>query len=556
MDLTIRWLFEKNSELDSFKCLAGESGIDRRITGINIMDNPDTVPWLKKDELILSTGYIFSVTDIYKTIITDLYEKGCSGLGIKMNRYMDTLPNEMIEQANKLGFTIFSIPFSSTMEQIVNIVYRQMFSNEMSESEKMMTLYRDITETVLKRHSTLPLMEIISNAVNEPVFLTTDSFEIIEYNIPETSDIHFPFPYNDDCNLMFPTREVSFLKDKYQNNPLPVIKHTITYENITHNFVIFPILLRQKTLLGYLVCIEEKAPFSSFEYALMSNINSMLCIAMINTNITRDEQQSDRSVFFADLLSGVLKTDNEIEPVCRRYGFDYTLPRICVSMKIDGYTEMSGSRRVNFIRNILSVVKQTVSEMELDFSHTVYDNHLVLFLFMSKTESKCRLQKAAKCINKIIQKLEIEKIYALAGISNCYEGSSKFVESYVQSSKSLELGKKLHPDEKVFIYANDMHYHILSSSFTTAQLNDIYSNTLKPLDNYDKSTGSDLSYTLYKYLECGQNIAKVAKELFIHRNTMIYRLKQISEIIDFDCKNLDNLYMIQTAFYVKKLLSI
>ena len=194
--------------------------------------------------------------------------------------------------------------------------------------------------------------------------------------------------------------------------------------------------------------------------------------------------------------------------------------------------------------------------MELDFSHTVYDNHLVLFLFMSKTESKCRLQKAAKCINKIIQKLEIEKIYALAGISNCYEGSSKFVESYVQSSKSLELGKKLHPDEKVFIYANDMHYHILSSSFTTAQLNDIYSNTLKPLDNYDKSTGSDLSYTLYKYLECGQNIAKVAKELFIHRNTMIYRLKQISEIIDFDCKNLDNLYMIQTAFYVKKLLSI
>ena len=74
------------------------------------MDNPDTVPWLKKHELVLSTGYILTSTDIYKTIIQSLNNQGCSGLGIKIHRYMDSIPNEMIEQANALNFSYF-FPF-------------------------------------------------------------------------------------------------------------------------------------------------------------------------------------------------------------------------------------------------------------------------------------------------------------------------------------------------------------------------------------------------------------------------------------------------------------
>ena len=113
MALTIQWLLEQSKDDRQFICLAGNKGIQNPITGINIMDNPDTVPWLKNNELILSTGYIFTSTDLYKTIIQNLHDQGCSGLGIKVHRYMESIPKEMIEQANALDFPIFSIPFSS-----------------------------------------------------------------------------------------------------------------------------------------------------------------------------------------------------------------------------------------------------------------------------------------------------------------------------------------------------------------------------------------------------------------------------------------------------------
>ena len=152
MALTIQWLLEQSKDDRQFICLAGNKGIQNPITGINIMDNPDTVPWLKNNELILSTGYIFTSTDLYKTIIQNLHDQGCSGLSIKVHRYMESIPKEMIEQANSLDFPIFSIPFSSTMEEIVNLVYYEMFRSEMSESGQWMLTYRTIMETALKYH--------------------------------------------------------------------------------------------------------------------------------------------------------------------------------------------------------------------------------------------------------------------------------------------------------------------------------------------------------------------------------------------------------------------
>ncbi len=332
MDITIRWLLEQNDSITGFSCLAGSQGIDRRITGINIMDNPDTVPWLKQDELILSTGYIFSSTNIYKTIVQDLYNKGCSGLGIKMNRYMDLLPDEMLKQANNLGFTIFSIPFSSTMEQIVNIVYRQMFQSEMSESIRMMSFYRKITEASLKHHSTLSVLKNISDEINAPVFLCGSGFELIEYYIPKESEIVFPFPYCKNSNIILPEKDISSIISSEITDILPVIRHNVKSSNKEYSFVIFPVINRHE-LLGYFVCLEENRTFSTFEYSLISNINSLICISMINDKIIYDTQQSGRTSFFNNLLSGSIKTESEIESLCRQYDFDFSSPRIIFVIK-------------------------------------------------------------------------------------------------------------------------------------------------------------------------------------------------------------------------------
>lgn len=54
------------------------------------------------------------------------------------------------------------------------------------------------------------------------------------------------------------------------------------------------------------------------------------------------------------------------------------------------------------------------------------------------------------------------------------------------------------------------------------------------LEDYDRNNNSELYITLTAYIENSGNTQKTAKKLSIHRNTVLYRLRQITEISGYD----------------------
>lgn len=556
MSATIQWLIDQNT-IGGITCIAGESGVNRTISGVNIMDNPDTVPWLKTDELILSTGYLFSSTDLYKTIITDLYERGCCGLGIKMYRYLNELPQEMVDQANALNFTILSIPFECTMEQIVNVVYRKLFEDETSESQRIASIYKSITEAALKKRRLVTILENISHAVKTPVFLTTPAFEIIEYYIPQDSSLSFPFPYSKDATTLFSNNDLIRLQEEYIKNPVPVRAHAVLSGGAAHNYLVFSIAYRKK-LLGYLVCMEENHRFTAGDYGLISNIESLLSFSLMNSGLLSDEQRLSQDVFYSKLLSGSLQTESEIASLCQQNGFDHLSHRVCIAFQIEGFENLSIVRQRAMERKVWDIVSPLLSDTEGagPISKTVYSGKFIIFLTVkspfSTSEMVLRITKALK---SIIKKLSQENIPALCSIGKCMEGALTVSHSYIQSLSALELGKKLHPERKIFSYYEDQIYHELSANFTHAHLTDFYNATIKPLDDYDIKNGSELAKTLYTFLCSNQNISHASKALYIHRNTMMYRMDQIHQLTGLDLKSLDGMFMANLGFYAKKLLS-
>lgn len=554
MSATLKWLIEQNI-VEGLTCLAGAQGIHREITGVNIMDNPDTVPWLKKDELVLSTGYLFSSTELYKTIISDLNERGCCALAIKMNRYLDELPAEMIEQANKLGFAILSIPFSLTLEQIVNLVYRKIFEDEMSESQHFVTLYRNITEAALKKHRLPAILESISDAFEVPAFLTNGKFEVIEYHIPKKSALSFPFPFSKDANTLFSENEIIRLTRESDDNPVPVMRHDVTIHGNPMTFLLFAIY-NKSARLGYLVCPEETRRFTAFDYKLVSNIQSVLSLALMSSSLSLDGQGLDSNFFFGKILSGSVKTEEEIKPLCRQHGFDYLSPRICITMQIVGYEELSIAKRRAFERKIWSLLAPVLSETGYDYHTTVFAGAFVAFLVAKNAVLREILPKAEKAATESIRVLTQQEISAIAGIGKLTEGASGIYNSYIQSLNALELGRKLHPKATVLSFYKDRICHELSANYTHASLVEMYRELLGALDDYDVENKAELSSTLYEFLQCGLNITRASKNLYIHRNTMMYRMEQMKSLTGADFSNPDDVFLLQLGFYIKKLLAL
>ncbi|WMJ86984.1 PucR family transcriptional regulator [Anaerocolumna sp. MB42-C2] len=552
---TINWLIDKNSK-DGMYYLAGNTGGDNPIVGINIMDNPDTVPWLKKNELILSTGYLFTSTDLYRHIIYDLHERNCAGLGIKLNRYLDELPSEMLEQSNELGFPIFCIPFGSTMEEIANQVYHNIFLEEMSETQKAADLYKSITEAALKKHSLPPLLKNLSGSFQAAAFLTNHDFEIIEYSIPIQSKDTFPYPFSQNTNTLFPSNVILNLKTLQAEKPVPVHKYKLSKNNKEYFFLIFPIT-SGKTLSGFLIFLQEKQEFTAFDYDLIRNIIPIIHVSLISNSLFTENVRSSRYLFYDNLLSGKLKNESEIEPACIQNGFHYKKYRVCVTFRIENYAELTIAKRRALERKVFNQLDSYLDEKSIDHTSAVYDIDFILFIFFSNYKSQSETSRTAcETVKALCTELNKAGIICKAGISGCYHDALTIQKCYTQAISALELGQKLHAKDMIYTYNDDYIYHLFTSNLTNEKMLEIYSETLSPITGNLKDPENENLKTLLSYLDNGLNISQAAKALFIHRNTMFYRVEQLEKLLGMDLKDTGNVFRLRLALYIKELLEL
>lgn len=106
------------------------------------------------------------------------------------------------------------------------------------------------------------------------------------------------------------------------------------------------------------------------------------------------------------------------------------------------------------------------------------------------------------------------------------------------------------------LYADVQLYDLLSPH-AQHDSRDVSHPALTVLREFDEKHHADLYHTLYSYLKNNQQLQKTADELFVHRNTLRYRLRQIDELIQLDLSQIDHvlrLYMsYQMTDYLEKL---
>lgn len=98
--------------LNRCRIVAGHNGLGREVRSVSVMDAPDPALWLKKGDLILTTGYLIqNDAKAQMRLIQDLHSLGGGGLGIKVKRFLPAIPEPMVKEADRLGMPLFEIPY-------------------------------------------------------------------------------------------------------------------------------------------------------------------------------------------------------------------------------------------------------------------------------------------------------------------------------------------------------------------------------------------------------------------------------------------------------------
>ena len=173
--LTIKDLLEIKA-IDGLKLVAGEKGINNVVSLVNIIENPDKFDWLSSNELLLSTGYIFKDNEeLQNRMIKEFAEINCAGLVIKMKRYFEQVPQNMIDLANEYGFPLLALPYEYTLSKIISIFNEKSSGRYDLLNRRTLDIHNILFNIALEGGGIERISSMLAETVNNPVlFLDRD----------------------------------------------------------------------------------------------------------------------------------------------------------------------------------------------------------------------------------------------------------------------------------------------------------------------------------------------------------------------------------------------
>lgn len=130
-----------------------------------------------------------------------------------------------------------------------------------------------------------------------------------------------------------------------------------------------------------------------------------------------------------------------------------------------------------------------------------------------------------------------------------------FKRHFYQAVTAIKLAQRFGRTSRVFDYSDFYYYDLLNNYTGKIPLQQYCHPALKVLRDYDRDNGTELYATLRTYLENEKNLRATAEALFIHRNTLIYRINRINQLIKLDLGNIQVAHALMDSFRIEKFLN-
>ena len=260
-------------------------------------------------------------------------------------------------------------------------------------------------------------------------------------------------------------------------------------------------------------------------------------------------------------LSNILFGDGEIEgdAIQKAAYFGYNLAGECCICVID----IDGFERYLKLKKLEDEV--SISKIKITFRKIVQDilekhalkvpiidkDDAVIFFIRSEENCMNRLDKALKEIQEIIKK-RMDGLSVSVGIGNSYKDLKMMKQSLNEAELAIDSAKCQGLDDTITKYKDIGIYGLLFSISNRTVLENYFSEVLGAINNNNKD--NNLIEILETYLNENCNITVTAERLFLHRNTLKYKIKKIEELLNCDLHNFNDCMKVKIALYINTVL--
>ena len=511
-----------------FTVIAGKNGLQKEIQGITSLEAPDCFKWGQGKELVLSSGYVIRQDP---ECIRRGFREGSiqviSGMMIKRDRYLERIPEDVIELFDEHDIPLISMPFGVPWMDIIRQVNIAVMNRTIRRFQiQNYSPYRVLNQSY-KDQKIKKILQAVEVEMNFPAFL---------YDLGEEKG------YYSSANFRRITEQYGLKELDYWEPSVPYTKHTLCdyihisrYRLLNKNdidgprvsWILIPITINNVDL-AYFVVMEAREFIDYYDEYAIRIAFLMLQSAYEQIMVTGNMS----NIGFENLIHFALtyneKDIGKLSSQASVQGISMSTPYIYAV-----FSQNDPGRSARNERDRFAAAFQR-SQISSSSRFAFLDENEGIFVFQLSKEDIRKERYIEKLLEKFSRQIEKECEGMILEFGICREARpiSEIKKCVQKCQKVLRMGKILFPKKHIWDY--EMLGPLTWLDIPEEELQKLLNSYYELMED---EKNIELLRTLKVYLENNMNYSITAEKTYAHINTIRKRIEKINSLIPVDWQN-------------------
>jgi purine catabolism regulator len=496
------------------RVLAGASGLDRVVARLNVMEVPDILPWVKPNELLLTTGYpLRDDPAALATLVAELDDRGLAALAIKLHRYLDEVPAGLLAEADRRGFPVIEFPQDVGFDDVLNEVLGTLLNRQAALAARSEEVHRALVSVVLEGGGLDDLAVELAAILDGPVLVTTPDGRVVA----QAGDAVEMKRYMESASFDHTGRF------RVESEPVGT-----RADASGHRAVVSIVAGRMDH--GRIITFSN-ATISEADVRSLERAATVAALAVTKGLAVAAVEGKYRADFVRDLLIGRVEDLTGAVSHARSLGWDVDRPLAVVVAELDpGQVPTAASGlELRPVQERFAAAWQTVVRVRDARAPVVSFNNEVVVLLGAGGNAD--VERVVGELDRLVVGDRGGGRHSFSlGVSRVAGTLAQLPQAYEQARTAVRIGRRLQGAGARASFDQLGAYRLLALVPDTGELRSYVSDVLGELAA-DTADAEDLRHTLDVLIDTNCNVAETARRLHFHYNTLRYRIEKLERLV-------------------------
>lgn len=535
-------------DLAQVEILAGSA--DRRLTAAVVVDSPRPQNWLRGGELVVTTGSMLAQEGT--SWIDGLAEGKAAGVLALIGRECSQVPSASVQRAQEHGLLLLGMPAPADLTRLISTLARAIEGGSLSQLRQGLNWQRALLGQAIDGAGFEEMARAIAAGLGVPVLVEDRQFNLLAAANPGPSCEVF------DAIVSAGGTPIEALKTFEESGVMRGLRSDRAGLYLQGGAVhpigrhIHPVAIGDE-IHGYISILEVDGQLADDVVSRLATASTAIAVEFLKQGGVAESEQKMRRDFFRDLLFANYSMSQET--LHRRATYlGYALSSSYWALVVEFDAVPSEDALSEQLKQLVGTLNSLLSfRQALVVSES--QGATILYPVKEGQPSLDKLKQLAETIRQKVNQTSPGWTVSI-GIGQLYNDLLSIPKSYREAGHAVKIGRALKGPSQVHGFADLGIYRMLLQFASSRNPSEFFCDALERLLEYDQQADKELVKTLAAFLECNGNLTETSERLYIHRNTLKYRLERIRDITQIDLDDSENRLILHLGLKMHQILSV